>query len=406
MNSVYAFTVIMLIWVISDYVSKKTKSFISSLLVASVIFLIGFKTNGFFVELTKDTIFASIGNTFSRELLPRSSLLGLGQTVVGFIIIHLGTMISLEELKKQIKTFFIGASSVIGVAAFLFVIGPFLKDMNYVIAGIAALTGATVSIVIVQERALELGLLSVAAFPVLIAAFQGLVGFPLTSVLLKKEAVRLQAEYRSGKLTAKKVAEGSVKKRFDLLPFMSSTSGTLFAVGAVLLIAQKISAVLPGGFVHPFIIALLFGVMLREIGLFKPNVLSGIDAFGLMMLGLLIIVFGPLASISPNALFALIWPIFVTFSVGLVGNIAFSVLAGKLVGYSAAMSVAVGLTSLYGFPGTMILSQEAARSVGETEEEKAVIEGEILPKMIIAGFSTVTITSVIITGIIVSFLRV
>ena len=192
MNSVYAFTVIMLIWVISDYVSKKTKSFISSLLVASVIFLIGFKTNGFFVELTKDTIFASIGNTFSRELLPRSSLLGLGQTVVGFIIIHLGTMISLEELKKQIKTFFIGASSVIGVAAFLFVIGPFLKDMNYVIAGIAALTGATVSIIIVQERALELGLLSVAAFPVLIAAFQGLVGFPLTSILLRKEAVRLQ----------------------------------------------------------------------------------------------------------------------------------------------------------------------------------------------------------------------
>ena len=406
MNSVYAFTVIMLIWVISDYVSKKTKSFISSLLVASVIFLIGFKTNGFFVELTKDTIFASIGNTFSRELLPRSSLLGLGQTVVGFIIIHLGTMISLEELKKQIKTFFIGASSVIGVAAFLFVIGPFLKDMNYVIAGIAALTGATVSIIIVQERALELGLLSVAAFPVLIAAFQGLVGFPLTSILLRKEAVRLQAEYRSGKLTAKKEVEDSVKKKFDLLPFMSSTSGTLFAVGVVLLIAQKISAVLPGGFVHPFIIALLFGVVLREIGLFKPNVLSGIDAFGLMMLAILIIVFGPLASISPDALFALIWPIFVTFSVGLAGNIAFSVLAGKLVGYSAAMSVAVGLTSLYGFPGTMILSQEAARSVGETEEEKAVIEGEILPKMIIAGFSTVTITSVIITGIIVSFLRV
>ena len=406
MNSVYAFTVIMLIWVISDYVSKKTKSFISSLLVASVIFLIGFKTNGFFVELTKDTIFASIGNTFSRELLPRSSLLGLGQTVVGFIIIHLGTMISLEELKKQIKTFFIGASSVIGVAAFLFVIGPFLKDMNYVIAGIAALTGATVSIIIVQERALELGLLSVAAFPVLIAAFQGLVGFLLTSILLRKEAVRLQAECRSGKLTAKKEVEDSVKKKFDLLPFMSSTSGTLFAVGVVLLIAQKISAVLPGGFVHPFIIALLFGVVLREIGLFKPNVLSGIDAFGLMMLAILIIVFGPLASISPNALFALIWPIFVTFSVGLAGNIAFSVLAGKLVGYSAAMSVAVGLTSLYGFPGTMILSQEAARSVGETEEEKAVIEGEILPKMIIAGFSTVTITSVIITGIIVSFLRV
>ena len=62
----------------------------------------------------------------------------------------------------------------------------------------------------------------------------------------------------------------------------------------------------------------------------------------------------------------------------------------------------LGLTSLYGFPGTMILSQEAARGAGETPEEVAAIEGEILPKMIVAGFSTVTITSVIVTGIIAS----
>ena len=64
------------------------------------------------------------------------------------------------------------------------------------------------------------------------------------------------------------------------------------------------------------------------------------------------------------------------------------------------MSLAIGLTSLYGFPGTMILSQEAARGAGETEEEVAAIEGQILPKMIVAGFSTVTITSVVVTSFI------
>lgn len=69
---------------------------------------------------------------------------------------------------------------------------------------------------------------------------------------------------------------------------------------------------------------------------------------------------------------------------------------------SVPMSIAIGLTSLYGFPGTMILSQEAAKGAGETPEEVAAIEGEILPKMIVAGFSTVTITSVIVTGIIAS----
>ena len=64
------------------------------------------------------------------------------------------------------------------------------------------------------------------------------------------------------------------------------------------------------------------------------------------------------------------------------------------------MSVAIGLTALYGFPGTMILSQEAAKGAGENPEETAAIEHEILPRMIIAGFSTVTITSVIVTSII------
>lgn len=406
LNSVYAFTVIMLIWVISDYVSKKTNSLISSLFVASFIFLVGFKTNGLLVSMTEGTIFETIGNTFSKELLPRSSLLALGQTVVGFIIVHLGTMISLEELKKQFKTFVVGVSAVLGITLFLFTIGPFLKDFNYVIGGVAALTGGTVSIIIVQERALELGMLSVAALPVLIAAFQGLVGFPLTSVLLKKEAKRLQTEFREGRIVPKKEEQpDAVQKKPRILPFMSSTSGTLFWMGLVLLCSQQLSARFTGGILHPFIIALLFGVIFRELGLFKPNVLSGIDAFGLMMLGILIIVFGPLASISPSDLFALVWPIFVTFSVGLVGNMGFAFLAGKLVGYSKEMALAIGLTALYGFPGTMILSQEAARSVGESDEEKAAIEGEILPKMIIAGFSTVTITSVLVTGLIVTLIR-
>ena len=404
MNSVYALTVIMLIWMISDFVSKKSKYLLSSLLVASLIFLIGFKTYPWLSSITVGTIFEGLGNTFSSELLLSSSLLALGQTIVGFVIVHLGTMISLKEFKRQYKTFIIGFCAVIGITVFLFILGPFLKDMNYVVAGIGALTGGTVSVIIVQEYALELGLLSVAALPVLIAAFQGLIGFPLSSIILKKEAARLKKEYRSGNLTVAKEQAETSKKKFAPLVFMDSTSGTLFWIGVVVLLSQFISRTLTFGHLHPFVIALLFGVILRELGLFKENVLSGIDAFGLMMLSVLIIVFGPLSSISLDDLIALIWPLLITFVVGLAGNIVGSFAAGKVVGYSSTMSIAIGLTSLYGFPGTMILSQEAAASVGENEEEIAAIESQILPKMIIAGFSTVTITSVIITGLIVSFI--
>jgi len=404
MNPVYAFTIIMLIWTISDYVSKKSKSLLSSLFVASLIFLIGFKSNPWLASITQNTIFETLGNTFSQELIPSSSLLALGQTIVGFVIVHLGTTISLREFKLQYKTFIIGFSSVIGTTIVLFIIGPFLKDMNYVVGGIAALTGGTISVLIVQEHALALGLTSAAALPVLIMALQGLIGFPLSSVILRKEARRLQKEYRDGNLKLPKESETDEKKRCKPLPGIGTTSGTLFWVGALVLLSQFISENLTFGYLHPFVIALLFGIVLSELGLLKKNVLSGIDAFGLMMLAILIIVFGPLASISVNDLIALIWPLLVTFVVGLAGNVASSLIAGKILNYSPAMSIGIGFTALYGFPGTMILSQEAASSVGETKEETAVIQSQILPKMIIAGFSTVTITSVIITSIIVSII--
>lgn len=190
MTPIIAFTLIMLIWTVSDYVSKKTKALVSSLFVASIIFLIGFKTN-----------------LFPEDLLPTSSLLPLGQTIVGMVIVHLGTLISLEEFKRQWKTFLIGLSAVVGITIMLFTIGRLLLDTNYVLSAIAAISGGTISVIIVQEQALNAGLISVAVFPVLIAALQGLIGFPLTSIILRKEAMRIRDGVRDGSITRKAVME-------------------------------------------------------------------------------------------------------------------------------------------------------------------------------------------------------
>ncbi|AQY49769.1 hypothetical protein [Paenilisteria weihenstephanensis] len=387
MNPVTAFTIIMLIWVISDYVSKKTKSLISSLLVASIIFLVGFKTN-----------------IFPEDLLTSSSLLALGQTVVGFIIVHIGTMISLDELKKQWKTVVIGVAAVLGIVAFLFLIGSFFLDQNFVIAAIGAISGGTISVIIVQDAALASGLMLVAVFPVLIAAFQGLIGFPLTSLILRKEANRLKGEYRAGTLQVVKAEEHHEEGKTILPKALQTTAGTLFVVGVVVVLAAYVNNI-TDGVLNKFVVALLLGILLRAFGVFKPNILSGIDAYGLMMLAILIIIFGPLATSSVDDLIALIGPLCIAFAIGVTGSVAFSAVMGKILGYSLSMSIAIGLTTLYGFPGTMILSQEAARSVGENEQEIAAIEGQILPKMIIAGFSTVTITSVIITSILAELIH-
>jgi len=421
-NPVLAFVIVMLVWTVSDLVAKKTKSLLSSLFVASIIFFIGFLTD-----------------IFPEDLLASSSLLALAGVVVGFVIVHLGTMISLDDFKKQWKTLLVGIATVIGIGLALllagFIFGPrisrsaadgYAQALDFVIAGTGALSGGTISVLIVQEAALGVGLTSIAVFPVLIAALQGLIGFPLTSIILRREAARLKEEYRAGTL-APVVAAGAAAASSggdgggskgdagssggDATPpaepvpetklpaALRTTAGTLFIVGVVVLISLGINNV-TDGILNTFVVALLFGIGLRTTGIFKPSVLSGIDAFGLMMIAIMILVFGPLATVKPSDVSALAVPLLIAFAFGIVGIAGFSALVGKLLGYSVSMSVAIGLTSLYGFPGTMILSQEAAKGAGETPEEVAAIENEILPKMIVAGFSTVTITSVIITSII------
>lgn len=398
MNPVLAFVVVMLVWTISDYVSKKTKSLLSSLFVASLIFLVGFLTG-----------------VFPEDLLASSSLLSLAGVVVGFIIVHLGTMISLDDFKKQWRTLLIGIATVLGIgvllllAGLIFGGGPGVDEYgnlistarDYVIAGIGALSGGTISVLIVQEAALGVGLTTVAVFPVLIAALQGLIGFPLTSLILRREAARLKVEYRAGRLPDAEVPQDDAASQGKLPAFLRTTPGTLFCVGVVVLVSIGLDN-LTDGILNTFVVALLLGIVLRTTGIFKASVLTGIDSLGLMMLAILILVFGPLATLEPSDLASLALPLLIAFVFGLIGIVAFSALTGKLLGYSIPMSIAIGLTSLYGFPGTMILSQEAAKGAGDTPEETAAIEGQILPKMIVAGFSTVTITSVIVTGVIAS----
>ncbi|SDW39550.1 hypothetical protein [Tepidimicrobium xylanilyticum] len=60
------------------------------------------------------------------------------------------------------------------------------------------------------------------------------------------------------------------------------------------------------------------------------------------------------------------------------------------------MAISIEVTALLGFPGTYILSNEVVNTVGKNKDEKKVILDEILPKMLIAGFMTITISSVIL----------
>lgn len=358
---------------------------------------------------------------FATDLLPHdliqdSGLLGLGNAVIGVIIVHLGTMMSFKDLKLQWKTFVVGSLTVVLMTVILIFIGELIFDRNIAVAGTASITGGTLSILMVQEKVNEiqnaggdLGILSsylLAVFPLLILNLKNLVGFLFTANILKKEALRVKKQYRDGELTffEQEVAENTTEAKESILPdFLRTPYGTLFLLGLTMYVSRFLSQ-LTNGTVNAFVIALLLGIILRHFRILKPNALSSTDSFGLLMISIMVIAFGPLADIVPADLLHLIGPIAFYLAAGLGIIFIASFLIGKKVGYSGSLSIAVGMTTLFGFPGTMVLTKEAAAAVGETEEEIAVIEQNILPIMVTAGFSTITITSVITGGLIVGLM--
>lgn len=399
LEPVLAFTIVMSIWTLGELVSSKTKALISMMLVASMIFLVGFATDW-----------------LPHDLIKNSGLLGIGNAVIGIIIVHLGTMMSFEDLKAQWRTFVIGSLTVVSMSVVLIILGELVFDRNIAIAGTAAITGGTLSILMVQDKVTDilssggdLGLLTsylLAVFPLLILNLKNLVGFLVTANILKKEATRVKGEYRKGNLKfyEEEVIENQKSKDESILPeFLQTPYGTLFLLGLTVYISRLLSE-LSNGYINTFVIALLLGIILRHFKIFKPNALSSTDAFGLLMVSIMVIAFGPLADIVPADLLNLVTPIVFYLILGVVVIFVSSYLLGKSVGYSGPLSIAVGMTTFFGFPGTMVLTKEAAAAIGETEEEIAVIEQNLLPIMVTAGFSTVTITSVLTGGFIVGLM--
>ena len=91
-------------------------------------------------------------------------------------------------------------------------------------------------------------------------------------------------------------------------------------------------------------------------------------------------------------------------SPGSVTFIVLGSLVGKLVGMSWQMACAIGSTCLFGFPGTYIVTNEVVAATAKNEEEKQLMLDHMMPKMLIAGMVTVSITSVLIASFMTSLL--
>ena len=97
-------------------------------------------------------------------------------------------------------------------------------------------------------------------------------------------------------------------------------------------------------------------------------------------------------------------PLLVLLLVGVIGACVAGVILGKALHVAPGLAISLGLTCTFGFPTTMFIPKEVANAMSSNEEERAAIENYMLPKMVTAGFVTVTISSVLIAGVVVKML--
>lgn len=401
MSQMLALVLVLLILFAGDVVAVRTKAWVPSIFISAVLFLVGYWT------------------FFPENIVEIAGIPSVVATMLMYLLItNMGTLLSLKELGRQWKTILIALSGIVGIIVFLFAIGTFLFDFQTVVVAIPPLVGGVVSALIMSEGASEAGLASLSVFAIVIYVVQGFAGYPLTSIVLKQEGRRILGLYRSGKLeenalaakseaTAESTAkEANELRLFKKLPAKYNTDFfKFFRLALVAYLAYLVSTLLnPIVEISPFVLCLLFGVLAASIGFLEKQPLQKANGFGFAILGLMLFIFDGLKRATPSMMLEILYPMIGVIVIGVVGMYVFSWIAGKLLKVSPRMAFAVSLTALYGFPADYIITNEVIKSLTEDETERELLTNRMLPPMLVGGFITVTIVSVILAGIFVGFL--
>ena len=386
MDPLLAFAIVSSIFALGDIISIKSKSLISVLFVGSVFYLVGFWT-----------IFPDDLNTIAQ-------LQGLGAMMIGVLITHMGTLMNIRQLMDQWRTVVVALAALVGIGILVYGGGTLLFGREIAITAAPPIAGGVVAGLIMTEAAAARGLTELSVLATLLVVVQGFVGYPLASFCLTREARRVVA----GELTQVEAAvqpkaemdNGVLKFRLPPMPEKYQTSFVLIAKTAIVAYAAvSLANAIPGVPIHPYVMTLIFGIIAAEIGLLETDTLTKANAFGLAILALMAIIMTNLNQATPEMLAGLLAPLVGTLILGAIGIFIASSLVGRMVGLTPEMASAIGLSALFGFPGTFILSHEAAKAIATNEEERQQILDHILPKMLVAGFITVTIASVVMAGL-------
>lgn len=385
MSAVTALSVLLCIYAAGELIAKKTKAVFSSVLSIAILLLAGFWSG-----LLPSTI---IGD---------AQITGFGNVIAGLLIVSLGTTIDFQELKQQWRVVVTALLCVCGAVAVILLAGIPTMGLQMSLASAPIFAGGSAATLIMTTALGEKGLALAGTFCIVLYVTQKFIGVPIASLLLRRTARQLithpdlVAQYSAA---APQGGSGSPSRRRPLqLPALFDRPSVCLAKLGLVAVAAHYASALTGGVIHYFVMCLVMGALFFALGFLDKNILSKTQSSGLITFFVTVLIFSNLATTTPAQVVSVIGPLFIAAAGGVAGTVAVGFLCSKLLRLPFGLAVSLGISCTFGFPTTMLIPQEVAEAVGTTQEEKSAILNYLLPKMLTAGFVTVTIASVLLAG--------
>lgn len=396
MEMLLAAGILALFFVVAEYLSKKTHGILSAFFLVCVFLLIGTWT--IFGKMYPET-----------DIVATSGALSIIFVSCGLYLTHIGTMITIKDLLQEWKTVVIGfvAVAIIGVVGCL--VGGRIMEPALAYAGTPVVAGGAAANLIVTdaltgiETAKGIDLTTAKVFAVLVLALQFIIGTPICSVIVRKDA---EDCLKSGRIEQyRSLAQGgadsgaSQQKALIRLPEIFQTPNGALCLALFVSMIGTILGNITG--VSFLLWCMLLGVLCRTIGLLPANVLSAAHSDGYIVFAACCYVIRGMKDATPELCVKLIVPLIEIFVLGILAIALAGFISSKIFKMSFKMCFAIGLTAMFGAPGTVYISEEVSAGVANgNEADRLALRAYILPKMMIAGFSTLTVGSVLLAGVI------
>ncbi|MDO4315750.1 MAG: hypothetical protein Q4C45_08225 [Oscillospiraceae bacterium] len=398
---------ILLIFFVGDFVGAITKAKISSMFVIMMGFLALF-----------------LSGIYPADIMTTSGFSAVASLGMYFLLFNMGTSVDIPTLRREWRTVvcaIIGMiAAIVGCCAAIPLIG---KD--FALAAAPVVNGGIVATTMV-EACSDKGLSAAAALATFIYAVQKFVGtLPASNCGLSvanKLVDDLRAKHAadpnyswyaeqsasSVAASAKEPVWKGIKKYYTtfICLAISATAIVIAEAAAKFFKGLEIGGAHPLSFINMAILCMVLGIVARNTGLVPPNILRDqAKANGFFSFLSLCTIIPSLAKIDISMLPSIGLAAVIIFVLVMVFTFITFMLTPcwKIVG-SKKLAIGIAMCQMIGYPGTELIATEISNAVAQTEEERDAVTARIQTAYVISGFTSVTILSVVIAGILAGFI--